>query len=65
MRAVGILPFTPMQVFRCLSDSRYRVIYDENIDISRIESKFAANSYHIYQKSKAMFMVSSRDFVIT
>jgi len=64
MKSIGEFPFTPMQVWRCLMDGRYRTQYDQNIDKTQMLEKWAANSYFCYQRSKAMFMVSSRDFII-
>jgi len=32
MKSTGIFDFSLMQVFSCLHDSRYRTIYDTNID---------------------------------
>ena len=64
MKAVGEMPFSVAQVHRCLCDGRYRTMYDQNIAESSMLGKWAANSYFIYQKSKSMLMVSSRDFII-
>ena len=64
MKSCGILPFPIMQVFACLHDSRYRPKYDENIEAAGVLSKVAANTYFIYQKTKSMMMVSSRDLVL-
>lgn len=64
MKTSGVLPFPIMQVFACLHDARYRPIYDSNIDAASVLKKVAANSYMIYQKTKAMLGVSSRDLVL-
>ena len=54
-----------MQMFACIHDSRYRPMYDDNIEKAEVLSKVAANTYMIYQKTKSMLVVSSRDFVLT
>ena len=65
MKAFGILPFTPLQVFRLLADSEQRLDYDQNVAESRLLQKFAANTYIGYEKSKAKsFIISARDFVL-
>ena len=48
MKSTGEFPFTPMQVFRCLMDGRYRTQYDQNIDKTSMLEKWAANSYFCY-----------------
>ena len=53
-----------MQMFACLHDKRYRPVYDNNIDMAEIMSKVAANTYMIYQRTKSMLVVSSRDLVL-
>ena len=53
-----------MQVFACLHDARYRPMYDKNIDAASVLQKVAANTYFIYQKTKGVMVVSSRDFVL-
>ena len=65
MKSSGIIDFSLMQVFATLHDSRYRTQYDQNIEVAEVVKKVAANSYMIYQKTKAMFMVSSRDLVLS
>ena len=65
MKAFGILPFTPLQVFRVLADGAARLEYDENIAESRLLKKPAANTLLGYERSKAKGMfISSRDFVL-
>ena len=65
MKSSGVINNSLMQVFATLHDSRYRTIYDGNIEVAEVISKVAANSYMIYQKTKAMLMVSSRDLVLS
>ena len=65
LKSAGTFPFSLMQVFACLHDARYRPIYDNNIETASVLSKLAANTYMIYQKTKSMLVVSSRDLVLT
>lgn len=65
MKSTGTFNFPIMQVFCCLHDARYRPIYDTNIDDARLLSKVACNTYMIYQKTKSVLSVSSRDLVLT
>ena len=65
MKSTGTFNFPIMQVFCCLHDARYRPIYDTNIDAARVLSKVACNTYMIYQKTKSVLSVSSRDLVLT
>ena len=65
MKSVGTFPYSLMQMFATLHDKRYRPIYDDNIDSAEVLSKVAANTYMIYQKTKSMMVVSSRDLVLT
>lgn len=65
LKSSGTMPYNIMQVFACLHDKRYRPIYDNNIENADILSKVAANTYMIYQKTKSMLVVSSRDLVLT
>ena len=64
LKSSGTMPYSIMQVFACLHDKRYRTIYDNNIDCADMLSKVAANTYMIYQKTKSMLVVSSRDLVL-
>ena len=64
MKATSVYDYPLMQVFATLHDSRYRTIYDDNIHSASVLSKVAANTYMIYQKTKSMFVVSSRDLVL-
>ena len=64
MKSTGVFDFPLMQVFCTLHDSAYRPIYDTNIDQARLIKKVACNTYFIYQKTKSMLGVSSRDFVL-
>ena len=48
MKSEGVFDYSIVQVFACLHDSRYRPIYDTNIDAARVLKKVAANSYMIY-----------------
>ena len=64
MKSSGIFNFPMMQIFATLHDSRYRPQYDENIEVARMIQKVCANHYLIYQKTKSMFVVSSRDLVL-
>lgn len=64
MKSTSVLDYPLMQVFATLHDSRYRTIYDDNIHTASILSKVCANTYMIYQKTKSMFVVSSRDLVL-
>ncbi len=65
MKSSGVINNPLMQVFATLHDARYRTIYDGNIEAAEVLQKVAANSYMIYQKTKAMMMVSSRDLVLS
>ena len=65
MKSAGTFPYSLMQIFAALHDKRYRPIYDDNIDQAEVLSKIAANTYMIYQKTKSMMVVSSRDLVLT
>lgn len=65
LKSAGTMPYSIMQVFACLHDKRYRPIYDDNIEVAEVLSKVAANTYMIYQKTKSMLVVSSRDLVLT
>ena len=64
MKSVGTINFSLMEVFCCLHNADYRLLYDENIEVAQVLSKVAANTYMIYQKTKSMFVVSSRDLVL-
>ena len=64
LKSTAIMPFPIMQIFATLHDSRYRPIYDSNIEKAELLRKVAANCYYIYQKTKSMFIVSSRDLVL-
>ena len=64
LKSQGTLPFPIMQVFACLHDGKYRPMYDDNIEKASVLQKVAANCYYIYQKTKSMFIVSSRDLVL-
>ena len=64
LKSSGTFPFSMMQMFACLHDKRYRPVYDNNIDMAEIMSKVAANTYMIYQRTKSMLVVSSRDLVL-
>lgn len=48
MKATGVFPYTPMQIFRILSDHSLRTQYDVNLAESRNLEKFAANCSHVY-----------------
>ena len=64
MKSVGTINFSLMEIFCCLHNADYRLLYDENIEVAEVLSKVAANTYMIYQKTKSMFVVSSRDLVM-
>ena len=64
LKSTSILPFPIMQIFATLHDSRYRPIYDSNIEAASVLQKVAANTYYIYQKTKSILVVSSRDLVL-
>ena len=64
LKSTSILPFPIMQIFATLHDSRYRPIYDGNIEVASVLQKVAANTYYIYQKTKSILVVSSRDLVL-
>lgn len=53
-----------MQVFACLNDDRYREKYDGDIEKSDLIRKIAANTYLLYQKTKKVMVVASRDMVL-
>lgn len=63
MRANGIVPYSLDELFLTLHDSSSRQIYDSDIDVSETLKKVAANTYYVYEKSKAMMFVSARDFI--
>lgn len=62
-RAYGHMPYPVDYVFKTIC-GKYRETYDINIEENKVLSKECANTYTIYQKSKKMFVVSSRDFVL-
>ena len=64
MKSTGIINYSMMEIFCCLHNARYRSLYDDNIELAEVISKVAANTYLIYQKTKSMFIVSSRDLVM-
>ena len=64
MRSQGVIEYSLMETFMTLHNSRYRLIYDKDIDKAGVLKKIAANTYYIYQKSKSMMFVASRDFVL-
>lgn len=65
LKAQAVLPFNIMDIFVTLMDAKSRPLYDVNIDeASHTISRIAANTTAIYQKSKKIFVVSSRDFVL-
>ena len=64
MKSTSVFEYPLMQIFSTLHDSRYRSIYDDNIEKASILKKVCANTYMIYQKTKSMFIVSSRDLVL-
>ena len=64
LKSTGIFDFSVMQMFACLHNSKYRPQYDSNIESASMISKVAANTYMIYQKTKSMLVVSSRDLVL-
>lgn len=64
LRASKVLPYSAHHVWLTMGDGRYRKTYDQNIEETSFLSKIAANIYSVYQKSKRMFVISSRDFVL-
>ena len=51
-------------IFKVLNDGFYRQSYDINIDTTKLLKQYAPNTYIIYQKSRKIIVVSSRDFVL-
>lgn len=65
LRASAVLPFNIMDIFCTMMDAKSRPLYDVNIDeSSHTICRLAANTTAIYQKSKKILIVSSRDFVL-
>lgn len=63
LKASGSFPYPIDYVFRTIC-GKYREKYDINVDENRILTKVCANTYTLYQKSKKMFVVAPRDFVL-
>ena len=64
VHATGIIPFSMREIFCIIHDNHYKKQYDKDIDQSHVLKKIAANTYYLYQKSKAMTFVAARDFVL-
>lgn len=64
LKAVGTFDFPLMQLFATLHDARYRQKYDGDIAEAKVLKKLAANTYLIYQRTKKIVVVSSRDLVL-
>lgn len=46
-----------------MNDPRYKEYYDPDIDKEEMMNKLAANTFTIYQKTKSVAMISSRDLI--
>ena len=64
VRGVGVIDAPLDQVFLTLHDSSYKKYFDANIDEASIVKKVAPNTYINYQRSKSLFLISAREFVL-
>ena len=63
VKATGVLNYTPIEIFRTLTDSKYRSLYDSNYDTSSYLKKIANQAYIVYQRTKKISIVSPREFI--
>jgi len=66
MRAHGSVNFSAVDCYRCMGnlDKEWKRQWDENCDFTEHLQKVGVNSYVTYNKTKGMYVVSSRDFVM-
>ena len=65
LKASAVLPFNIMDIFCTMMSPEHRPQYDDNIDpSSNTIKRLADNTTAIYQKSKKILILSSRDFVL-
>lgn len=69
LKATGVVDFPNWVILQVMTNGKYRSSYDINVDMSECIEKAAANTYHIYQRSKKMGVwpvsIEPRDFVMT
>eukprot|EP00347_Sterkiella_histriomuscorum_P015068 403358431 len=63
MKAVAVIERSPEQIIKVIGDSKYRNDYDPVYDYSTFLEKVADQTFIVYQKTKKVAVVSSRDFV--
>jgi hypothetical protein len=64
LRACKTMPFTPWQIYLTICEGKLRPVYDTMIEKTEYTSKLATNTYTSYQKTKKMFILSSRDLMV-
>jgi hypothetical protein len=64
MRSTGSIPNSPEDVWRCLNYLPWRNKWDVNCDDIKMLSKQGVGAYYIYNRTKKVFVVAGRDFVM-
>ena len=64
MRAQGPMDFPAMDVFRTIVKLDMTSDWDSGKDETKFVKKFGVNSYGMYTRTKAVMVVSGRDFVL-
>ena len=64
VHAIGNIKHNIRDVYGIIHDPEYKKEYDKDVEISKVLKKICANTYYLYNKTKAMTFVSARDFVL-
>jgi hypothetical protein len=63
LRATGVVPCTPKELYRCLCYAPLKPKWDLKNEYTHYQKKIGVNAYVIHSKTKGSFVLSSRDFV--
>ena len=63
MRASGTIDYSPIDIWRCLNNTKLRLEWDRNADHCQFLSKVGTNAYTFQQRSKKIFTIASREFI--
>ena len=64
MKSSGYIEYNTMDIYKTIQNIRYRSDYDKVYESGDNFAKIADQTYLVYQKSKKISIVKSRDFVM-
>ena len=64
MRASGHINYPAIDIWRCINYNEWRKQWDANTDDIYFMGKIGAGAYHMYNRSRKIFVVAGREFLM-